>query len=291
VTRFSFHEQREQWMDLLERRPTFRDALLPYQNLLDGWALWPANVLSPLSWSAVQCRDRWGRGVPLLEDAAPDLALDVIEPLMGQAMDAIARVVPEKSASLQRLAEAWDRGEIAPSALFPRPGGAEAAAAEQAYSLPRGTFGVLAAGALRPALQDYFAACHPHLADSDWEQGSCPFCGAAPSAGDLVETGQRRLACHVCGGTWGFARHRCPFCGTVESKDLARLDPDGAEEGYRVSACGRCGGYLKEIDRRVRWNAVSALLEDWGTPHLDVVATRAGYRRPLPTLLQLGHPG
>ena len=48
-----------------------------------------------------------------------------------------------------------------------------------------------------------------------------------------------------------------------------------------------CGGYLKELDRRVRWNGRSALVEDWGSPHLDLAARRAGFWRPLPSVLDL----
>jgi hypothetical protein len=29
------------------------------------------------------------------------------------------------------------------------------------------------------------------------------------------------------------------------------------------------------------------VLEDWATPHLDVIARREGYRKPLPSLLDL----
>jgi hypothetical protein len=40
------------------------------------------------------------------------------------------------------------------------------------------------------------------LGDSVWGLGVCPFCGAPPGFGDLVEEGRRRLACHYCGGGW-----------------------------------------------------------------------------------------
>jgi formate dehydrogenase maturation protein FdhE len=65
-----------------------------------------------------------------------------------------------------------------------------------------------------------------------------------------------------------------------------RLVPETLEEeGYAVTACKGCGGYLKELDRRVRWNGASALVEDWGSPHLDLAARRAGYWRPVPVLV------
>jgi hypothetical protein len=45
--------------------------------------------------------------------------------------------------------------------------------------------------------------------------------------------------------------------------------------------------YLKELDRRIRWNAGSALVEDWGSPHFDMVAVNEGYWRPIASLIQL----
>ena len=84
-----------------------------------------------------------------------------------------------------------------------------------------------------------------------------------------------------------FPRLRCPFCGHQTAKDLVRLDAEEREEGYFISACKPCRAYVKEVDRRVRWNAGSALIEDWGSPHFYLVASRAGYWRPLPSLIQL----
>jgi FdhE protein len=126
-----------------------------------------------------------------------------------------------------------------------------------------------------------------YLEDGAWELGACPFCGGPPGFADILEDGRRQLACHLCGGRWIFPRLRCPFCGTDRTADLGRLDLDGAEEGYFLSTCTACRAYLKELDRRVRWNGGCALVEDWGSPHFDLAARRAGFWRPLPPLLCL----
>jgi len=47
---------------------------------------------------------------------------------------------------------------------------------------------------------------------------------------------------------------------------------------------------VKEVDRRQRWNARTSIVEDWGSPHLDLVARRAGYWRAVPTLLEVSMP-
>ena len=132
-----------------------------------------------------------------------------------------------------------------------------------------------------------FGACRAHLVDGVWERGLCPFCGAPPGFADVAEDGRRRLACHTCGGAWTFARLGCPFCGNDRTVDLARLEAEAREEGYSVSVCKACRAYVKELDRRVRWNGGPALIEDWGSPHFDLVAHREGYWRPLTPPLEL----
>jgi formate dehydrogenase maturation protein FdhE len=80
---------------------------------------------------------------------------------------------------------------------------------------------------------------------------------------------------------------KCPTCASERSEDLLRLESESQDQGYVIIGCGGCRGYLKELDRRVRWNGQSALVEDWGSPHLDLIARRAGYRRPVPILIGL----
>jgi formate dehydrogenase maturation protein FdhE len=82
----------------------------------------------------------------------------------------------------------------------------------------------------------------------------------------------------------------CPLCGNRTAADLVRLLAEGTDEGYIIGACRACRGYVKELDRRARWNAGSALVEDWGSPHLDLIAHRQEYWRPIPTLIQLAPP-
>ena len=77
-------------------------------------------------------------------------------------------------------------------------------------------------------------------------------------------------------------RHLSILCGHV----VRILPEDAREEGYVISACRSCRAYIKEVDRRARCNAGPALVEDWGTPHVDLVALGQGYWRPGPALLQ-----
>ncbi len=236
--------------------------------------------MTPLDWSAEQCRDRWARGVPLLAETTPALHAEALEPLLAPALDLLAMVGVDEP-SLQRFAQAWDRGEVTPAALLPG-----RSAARPPILVPE-AWAFLAYGGLRPALERYLASCREHLTEGLWQRGVCPFCGSAPGFTDILESGGRRLACHLCGAGWIFPRLRCPLCDTTDAKQFAKFQGEDKEEGYLISVCRACQAYIKELDRRVRWNAGSALVEDWGSPHLDVFAHRSGYWRPVPTIIEL----
>ena len=279
---------REAWQDLLRRRPTLRASLSLYGDVVELWARWtPPRPLTlgadPAAWRA-----SWERGTPLAELAAAALRPADLEDLVGGAMEILARLEPGLAAGLQRLAEAWDAGAAGPAALLPARGRIGSGVAEQASGLGADVVAFLAGASLRPALEALFAPARECFADGLWTLGACPFCGGPAAFADVVEDGRRRLACHLCGGAWLFAKLRCPFCGVEGAQQQARLSPEEArEEGYLVLACRECRAYMKEVDRRARWNAGPALIEDWGSPHFDLVAHRQGYWRPIPSLVQL----
>jgi ABC-type uncharacterized transport system permease subunit len=180
-------------------------------------------------------------------------------------MERLAVIRQDAVAWLRRVAEAWDQGAIAPSALFPTPGGVGAQIVETIAGSPTEMAAFLAYGSLRPALETYFAQARSNLGPHDWALGVCPFCGAPAAFSDVLEDGRRRLACHLCGGDWFFPRTKCPTCASERSEDLLRLEPESQDQGYVIIGCGACRGYLK-LTPRVRWNGQSALVEDWGSP-------------------------
>jgi FdhE protein len=229
--------------------------------------------------------------MPLTAEASRGLRAADVEDLVGGAMETLARVQPGLGPGLQRFAEAWDAARISPTTLLPERGRIGSGAAERASGLGAEVVAFLAVAGLRPALEALFTPVRQHLVGDAWSLGVCPFCGGPPGFTDVIEDGRRRLACHLCGGAWLFAKLRCPFCGVDGAQHLVRLTPEEAkEEGYLVSACRECRAYLKEVDRRARWNAGPALVEDWGSPHFDLVAHRQGYWRPVPSIVQLNAP-
>lgn len=279
----------EDWEDLLGRRPAFRASLALYRPILEAWTRWSGGRVAPIVWSASECRACWERRVPLLAESSISIPSEAMEDLLSQAIGLLVAIGAEDDA-LRRFAEAWDRGEIGPSDLFPGRGRVGSASAQERAGLSQEFLSFLAYASLRPILEAYFEPCRPHGEDSAWDLGTCPFCGGPPSFADLAEDGRRVLWCHLCGAGWAFSRLRCPYCGNRSPRELTRFQAEDKEEGYQFTACGVCRGYVKELDRRVRWNARSALVEDWGSPHLDLVANRAGYWRAVPTLIELRRP-
>jgi hypothetical protein len=222
--------------------------------------------------------------VPLAADSPPRLDIEQVEELLVPALELIAGVRDDAKDPIRRFAQAWDRGEVRPEHLLPARG--RVGTLPASIGLDTGMVAFAATAGLRPLLEAYFAACR-EVGSESWPLGVCPFCGAPPGWADVVEDGRRRLACHLCGGGWYFSRMQCPYCGTSESRDLVRLEPGAGEDGYAISACVKCRVYLKELDRRVRWNGGPPLVEDWGSPHFDMAARRSGYWRPLPSLVEL----
>jgi FdhE protein len=274
------------WRDMLARRRTLAPSLAPYGDLLERWAAY-APAAPSLAWSAERCRESWARGIPLAAEAPPPLDVAQLEDVLGDAMEAVAALDPTRASALQRLAGAWDAGALAPESLLPRREGIGDGAIEAASGLDPAAAAFLAYVTLRPALESWLAPTRAHFADAHWGRGVCPYCGAPPAFADVIEGGHRRLACHFCGAAWGFAKLRCPLCGVEGTKDLQRLQAEGEDTGYVITGCRACRGYLKELDRRERWNGGPPVLEDWASPHLDVVARREGLVKPLPALLDL----
>src|SRR5439155_24659343 len=93
-----------------------------------------------------------------------------IEDLLGSSLGFLA-AVGEPEEELRRLAEAWDRGKIGPTAFLPAPGRIGLASLSTDLGVRAESVSFLACGALRPVLDRYFAACRVHLAERHWDLG------------------------------------------------------------------------------------------------------------------------
>ena len=273
-----------EWDELLARRESFRDSLGLYRKILTLWAGWDRAGEARFQKDEAWCRAHWEEGLPLLLDEEIPISREAVEPLLWGAIELLHGIREEDGPGLARLAEAWDRGELSPALLFP--GHPLCADFQQRIGLSSDLMAVLSQIVLRPPLEDLLEPLRRLGGDVRWNRGVCPFCGSSAAFSDLGEDGKRRLLCHLCGSDWGFVRIRCPSCDNRDPNTLKIFSPE-EEEGYLVEACDVCRGYIKGLDRRLRWNVVSSLLEDWGSPHLDLIALAKGYWRGSPSLVLL----
>lgn len=279
-----------EWEDLLARRPTFHDSLRLFGAVLDAWGRWAPSSQPVLHLTREECRERWEGGVALIVDRPPDFDRESLEPLLSPILEELAAIGEEEAEAVGRFAQAWDEGRLSPLALLPGIQKEQGRSHNDALGISADLLTFVTYLGLRPPLEAYFSDVKAAFSPDVWDGGSCPFCAAPPSFGDIGEDGKRWLCCALCGGRWTIGRLRCPFCDNRDAKALTRLAAEGQEEGYLIEACDVCRGYLKGVDRRVRWNAASPLIEDWGTPHLDLIARDKGYWRATPSLVQLAPP-
>ena len=278
-----------EWAMLLARRASIRDSLSIYEGILEAWSRWPDDRIVPLHWSSEECQERWERSSSLIVDAPPPCSLAAIEDLLASILELAAGLGEDVAQMVDRFATELRRESVELMELLPGLGKEGPASLQQASGCSADLLAFITHSTLRPMLETYFSEVRSLFTPELWDRGNCPFCGGPPAVSDVGEDGKRRLVCHLCGGTWNLSRLRCPFCDNRNPKSLTRLLAEGAEEGYLVEACDLCRGYIKGIDRRLRWDVVSPLLEDWGSPHLDLIACRQGYWRATPSLVQLFH--
>ena len=66
-------------IDVLARRPDFRDSLYLYGVVLEAWGVWHPSAVRALGWSPEECRERWERGTALIAEAPPAFDPEVLE--------------------------------------------------------------------------------------------------------------------------------------------------------------------------------------------------------------------
>jgi len=119
------------------------------------------------------------------------------------------------------------------------------------------------------------------VAPTDRGAGYCPICGAWPA---LAETRglerARRLRCSRCGGDWGMAAFRCPYCANDDHRTQGSLFAEGESETRRAETCNACHGYLKSIATLRPYASDEVTLADLASIDLDLAAIERGFARP-----------
>jgi FdhE protein len=121
----------------------------------------------------------------------------------------------------------------------------------------------------------------------DWSYGYCPVCGAWPTLAEVRGLERtHRWRCGRCGGDWGLALLRCPYCGEANHQRLGALTAEDEEASCAVHTCLTCRGYVKTRAVLQPTPPYAVVLEDLATVDWDIVALERGYRRPT----QPGYP-
>jgi len=134
---------------------------------------------------------------------------------------------------------------------------------------------------IRPSIRAGVEKLRNEIDSETWLKGYCPICGSLPYLSLLKEeVGKRYLLCSYCGYEWRIERLFCPFCNNKEQESLQYFYAEG-EETYRIDLCEKCHQYIKTIDLR-KTQELDPSLEDLATLHLDILASKKGYKRPVP---------
>lgn len=116
----------------------------------------------------------------------------------------------------------------------------------------------------------------------NWLKGYCPICGSYPQMSLLRGEGQRFYLCSFCGFEWPGERLKCPFCENKEHESLHYYFVEG-QKTYRIDTCDKCKQYIKTIDVRELDHEPDLTLEDITTVHLDILASKNGFKKPAPS--------
>jgi FdhE protein len=134
---------------------------------------------------------------------------------------------------------------------------------------------------LKPSIETGVEKLSHEIDTETWMRGSCPVCGSLPCLSLLKEeVGKRYLLCSHCGYQWRIDRMICPFCNNRDHEFLQFFYAE-EEKTHRIDLCDKCHQYIKTIDLRTM-GETDFLLEDLATLHLDIVASKKGYKTPVP---------
>jgi len=149
------------------------------------------------------------------------------------------------------------------------------------FGLDKRVFLFLIHESIKPSIEAGVEQLHSEIDTETWVKSYCPICGSLPYLSLLKEeTGKRYLLCSYCGYQWRIDRLICPFCNNKEHGSLHYFYGEG-EEAYRIDLCEKCRQYIKTIDLR-KIGESDPVLEDLATLHLDILASKKGYKRPIP---------
>lgn len=143
--------------------------------------------------------------------------------------------------------------------------------------------GFLIQMSIKPSIEANVEKLKDQVDLKNWLKGYCPICGSLPHMSELKGEGQRFFLCSSCNFKWPSERLKCPFCENSDHEKLHYFYAEGQED-HRVDVCDKCKKYIKTLDARKLDYEPDLNLEDILTIHLDILATKKGFKRHVPSL-------
>jgi FdhE protein len=120
--------------------------------------------------------------------------------------------------------------------------------------------------------------------------GTCPSCGGAPVASEVVgwagAHGVRFCACSLCATLWHVVRIKCVLCEST--KGISYQELEGGNSDVKGETCESCRGYVK-IMHQHKNAALDPVADDVATLGLDLLLRECGYRRGAVNPFLLGY--
>jgi FdhE protein len=266
-----------------KKRPGYKAMLDFYQSVREE----QERVRASLTTKPIHLKREWKallekEGFPLLE--RKDFPIDIEASLsLYKSLCRIGRKAnPHMAEQVRKIEEAVANNKIDLSTLL-KEGGNEKKAEEIAeeLGLDKKILLFFAHSSLRPSIEAGVERLSHEIETETWMRGSCPVCGSLPYLSLLKEeVGKRFLVCSFCGYSWRVDRISCPFCNNRDQESLQFFYAE-EEKTHRIDLCDKCHQYIKTIDLRTI-GETDPFLEDLATLHLDLVASKRGYKRPVP---------
>lgn len=274
---------RERIQCLKEKRPVYKEMLDFYQKVREEQEkIKPSLRIDPIllkkEWEDLLKKE----GFPLLQKQ--DFPLDIEASItLFQSLCRIAKEAnPLMSEQVGKI-EGTGAGERLHLSELLKAGVREKTIEQsaEALGLDKNVFLFLIRSSTSPSIEEGMKQVSKELNSDSWGRGICPVCGSLPYLSFLgEEAGKRSLLCSFCGYPWRTERLFCPFCGNKNQATLQFIFAEG-EESCRIDLCDQCHQYIKTIDLRVL-QVSDPFLEDLATLHLDFLASKKGYHRPIP---------
>jgi len=269
--------------EIKKKRPGYKEMLDFYQRVREE----QEKVRTSLTIEPIQLKKEWKallvkEGFPLVERKGFPIDIEASLSLFKSLCQIGKEANPHMAEQVKKIEEAMTEEKIDLSTLL-KEGGNEQKIERvtKELGLDKKILLFFIQSSLRPSIETSVEKLSHEIKTETQMRGSCPVCGSLPSLSLLrEEVGKRFLLCSYCGYQWRTDRMICPFCSNRDQESLQIFYAE-EEKTHRIDLCDMCHQYIKTIDLRTL-GETDPSMEDLATLHLDITASKRGYKRPAP---------